>query len=317
MRIIGQLFTWRIGQAQALEGASVVSTNTDGMYTIMDEKKNNEILKRESKDIHVGIEPESVFLVSKDANNRLEGIYNNDFNEISESITITSAHGKHLNGINVPVPTKAPDHPAIINWGLAEIPKRKALNGKMDDYYDEMGMKLIYEDSCLAFTDKRKYLQMFQHIITNSPDKFIYNFASKCPYSLNEGADIEPMRIIECCRVFYVNPKMVPDDNKDRIVYLATAYVRSEKTDIEKLAIRVIKDLYNDEDAIIAGTPRIKKITGIEYLTPCKIVNESLDNTDFRPEWLNYEYYNYILGRMIYANLMFIRSILTDETAVC
>lgn len=297
MRIIGQLFTWRIGQAQALAGASVVSTNTDGLYTIMDKKRNNEILKRESKDIHVGIEPESVFLVSKDANNRLEGTYNRDFNEISESITITSAHGKHLNGINGPVPTKAPDHPAIIDWGLAEILKRKALNGKMDDYPDEMGMKLICETAPLEFMEKRKYLQMFQHIIINSPDKFIYNFASKCPYSLNEGTDIEPIRITECSRVFYVNPKMVPEEHKDRIVYLAAAYVRLDKTDNEKLAVRVIKDLYNDENAIIAGTPRIKKITGIEYLTPCMIVNESLDSTDFCPEWLNYEYYNYILGR--------------------
>ena len=35
MRLIGQMFTWRIGQAQTLAGAKVVSTNTDGLYTVM------------------------------------------------------------------------------------------------------------------------------------------------------------------------------------------------------------------------------------------------------------------------------------------
>ena len=27
------------------------------------------------------------------------------------------------------------------------------------------------------------------------------------------------------------------------------------------------------------------------------IINDSLDSTDFDPDWLNYEYYNYIVGK--------------------
>jgi hypothetical protein len=47
MRIIGQLFSWRIGQAQVIAGARVPSTNTDGLYTAdLDETTNNTILSQ-------------------------------------------------------------------------------------------------------------------------------------------------------------------------------------------------------------------------------------------------------------------------------
>ena len=72
MRIIGQLFTYRIGQAQTIEGAKMTSTNTDGLYSVLESTINNEILKRESDDIHVEIEPEPIYLISKDSNNRME-----------------------------------------------------------------------------------------------------------------------------------------------------------------------------------------------------------------------------------------------------
>ena len=58
MRIIGQIFAWRIGQAQVYEGARIPSTNTDGLFTIMDETLNNKILDEQSKHINVDIEPE-------------------------------------------------------------------------------------------------------------------------------------------------------------------------------------------------------------------------------------------------------------------
>lgn len=72
MRIIGQLFTWRIGQAQALEGAKVISTNTDGLYTKLEKTKNDLLLAREADQIGVAIEPEPMYLISKDSNNRIE-----------------------------------------------------------------------------------------------------------------------------------------------------------------------------------------------------------------------------------------------------
>lgn len=297
MRIIGQLFTWRIGQAQALKGAQVVSTNTDGLYTIMDEKINSEILGREAKKVHVGIKPEVVYLVSKDANNRFEGVHNCYSGNSIKDITVTDARGGQLSGMNGAVSTKSPDHPVIIDWALSEVLKWKALNGRMDEFSDEMGMKLIKEIALCQFPQKREYLRMFQHIISSSPDKNVYHFGTKVPYSLNDSNEITPVAVPKCNRVFYVDPGKIPTEYKDQIIYLATAYIRSERTDIEKLAVHVIKDLYHDENAIITGTPRIKKINGIEYSMPCMIVNDSLDNTDFDPQWLKFEYYNYILGK--------------------
>lgn len=297
MRIIGQLFTWRIGQAQALKGAQVVSTNTDGLYTIMDEKMNTEILEREAKKVHVGIKPETVYFVSKDSNNRFEGIYHGYSGNSINDITVTGAHGGQLSGMNGAMVTKSPDHPVIIDWALAETLKWKALNGKMDEFSDEMGMRLLREISPCQFPEKREYLRMFQHIVSSSPEKNVYNFGTKVPYTLFGSNEIAPIAIPKCNRVFYVDPGKVPAEYRSQIIYLAAAYIRPEMTDIEKLAVCVIKDLYHDQDAIIAGTPRIKKISGIEFSTACMIINDSLDSTGFNLEWLNYGYYNYILGR--------------------
>lgn len=297
MRIIGQLFTWRIGQAQALKGAKVISTNTDGLYTVMDEKLNSEILEREAGKVYVGIKPEVVYLVSKDSNNRLEGVYNGYSGNSMNDITVTRAHGAQLNGMNGAITTKSPDHPVIIDWALAEILKWKALNGRMDEFSDEMGMNLIKRIALCQFPEKREYLRMFQHIISSSLDKKNYNFGTKVPYASNNSNKITPIAIAKCNRVFYVDSGKVPAKCRDQIIYLAAAYIRSEMADIEKLALHVIKNLYHDENAIITGTPRIKRINGIEYSIPCMIINDSLDSTDFDPEWLNYEYYNYILGK--------------------
>ena len=297
MRIIGQLFTWRIGQAQALEGAQVISTNTDGLYTIMDEKTNTEILKHEAEKVHVGIKPETVYLVSKDSNNRFEGIYNGYSGSSMNDITVTEARGIHLGGVNGAGTTKSPDHPAILDWALSEILKWKALNGRMDEFPEETGMKLIKEAAPCWFPEKREYLRMFQHIICSSPDKKIYNLGTKVPYTLNGSNRIMPVAIPGHNRVFYVVPGKIPAEYKNQIIYLAAAYIRPETADIDLLALHVIKDLYHDEDTVITGTPRIKKINGIEFQMPCMIINDSLDSTDFEPDWLNYEYYNYIVGK--------------------
>lgn len=72
MRVIGQIFTYIIGEALAIEGASVPSSNTDGIYVFdIDEELNKQIVNAELERLHVAIDPEPVFLVSKDANNRM------------------------------------------------------------------------------------------------------------------------------------------------------------------------------------------------------------------------------------------------------
>ena len=121
MRIIGQLFTWRIAQAQAYEGARIIGTNTDGLYTIMrrpghtleeDIAFNNKILEEESAEIGVEIEPEDMYLISKDTNNRMEINIEKHF--------VDKAGGGSLACFTGPQVTNSLDHPAILDWGLTE-----------------------------------------------------------------------------------------------------------------------------------------------------------------------------------------------------
>ena len=88
MRIIGQLKTWTIAQAQTAVGALIPSTNTDGIYSVLEPTLNNEILEREQKNIGVEIEPERMFLITKDSNSRMELIFKNTEDEaIGDIIT--------------------------------------------------------------------------------------------------------------------------------------------------------------------------------------------------------------------------------------
>lgn len=123
MRIIGQLFAWRIGQAEAFEGARVISTNTDGLYTMpnndfpsFNEAKNEEVLFNTVKPMLVDIEPETVtYFVSKDANNRLE-----EYDGV-----IKSAKGGTLNSSDGPSVSNNLSHPALIDAALAKYLDRR------------------------------------------------------------------------------------------------------------------------------------------------------------------------------------------------
>ena len=169
MRIIGQLFAWRIGQAQALAGARVISTNTDGLYTIFPEEENNKILFEQADATGVGIEPEVMFLVSKDPNNRFEG-------ELTETLTgnsmtdikITGTAGGLLACNKGPDPTKSLDHPAIQDWALCEVLKNFTLNGELGEYKPELGLYLLKTVAPQVFSDREKLLLTFQNIIKSS-----------------------------------------------------------------------------------------------------------------------------------------------------
>lgn len=73
MRLIGQFCTYIIGQALALEGAHIPSTNTDGIYVSnIDIETNKKIIARELEKLLVTITPEEMLLISKDTNTRIE-----------------------------------------------------------------------------------------------------------------------------------------------------------------------------------------------------------------------------------------------------
>lgn len=176
MRIIGQCFTTMIGCAQTYEGASVPSTNTDGLYTVMEETLNNKILARESANIGVEIEPEPLHLISKDTNNRIEMVNGK----------IASASGGSLGGWNGPTTAKSATQPAAIDRTLAcYLTQCKDLSAPFDK---EAGLKLLNRVFSEAFIGKLAKnrgisltgmaLLMFQHIAVSNQasNTFIYSF---------------------------------------------------------------------------------------------------------------------------------------------
>lgn len=173
MRIIGQLFSWRIGQAQTVHGAKVTSTNTDGLYSALDAELNNKILEKESADIGVEIEPEPVFLISKDTNNRIEMDPDNG--------KVTSASGGTLGCRKGPNPTKSLNHPAIIDWALTEYLIFASMTNSRNatlttPFNQEAGMHIL-----LSAKDKFepiKFLQMMQNIIASSIGSMNYIFGT-------------------------------------------------------------------------------------------------------------------------------------------
>ena len=321
MRIIGQMFSWMIAQAQALEGARIPSTNTDGIYTFFEEKKNNEILFREAAVTGVEIEPERMWLISKDTNNRIEFKLTGKTGSLFEMVKILNTSGGNLACYDGPDPEKSLDHPAIQDWALTWFLIYKTLYvGKINDFEPGMGMWLIkdmaktqtFMKKIKNFSEKRRYLVMFQHIIASSPGKSCYTFASKTPITDPRDQSIQTIPCQHYTRIFYINPEKMPDEQKDRIVYLSYAYMMKKHTNKDRSqdnsenetnndpsypAIIVIRDYNGDTEALSdpEKVPKIKKIKGLEPTQPCIIVNEDLDYCDFDPEWLDFAYYNKML----------------------
>ncbi len=178
MRIIGQLFTWRIGQAQTLAGAKITSTNTDGLYSVLEETQNNAILSKESEIIHIEIEPEPVYLISKDTNNRMEVEYDNKTDTFG---SVISASGGTLACRSGPMPDKSLAHPAIIDWALCEYLKLASQNRNdtslSKPFNQEVGLNIL-TSARKEFNDDIHTLTMFQNMIASSIGTNRYVFAT-------------------------------------------------------------------------------------------------------------------------------------------
>lgn len=171
MRIIGQLFTWRIGQAQTLEGYKITSTNTDGLYAVCNDETRarcREILERESASIGVDIEPEEMRLVSKDANNRIEISLNPNKKGLDR---ILSAGGGDTACFDGPVPTKALSHPAVVDTLLVAYLLEYGVNEPFDTVKAMNILKEIKDTY-----DPLKLLILYQQIINSSEGSVRYIF---------------------------------------------------------------------------------------------------------------------------------------------
>ena len=217
MRIIGQLFSFIIGQMQAYEGARIPSTNTDGLFTIMREELNNTILEDASSrtfNIGIKIEPERAFVISKDTNNRVE--FTSDDYETSKVI----ASGGASTGAYFGVPlTKSIDHPALIDWLLVEYMKYKTMVDKdlllVQPFDRDLAYKLI-DKAKDTFTHPGELLHRLQHIISSKNNSMTTNFY----YFLRKPDSTNPQDIINIQkqnRIYYVkdgfqfDPKISPN----------------------------------------------------------------------------------------------------------
>ena len=167
MRIIGQLFAWRIGQAQTLAGARIPSTNTDGLYTMdLDEETNARILEEVSHDMFIGIEPEPLDrFVTKDSNNRMEIVDGK----------ISSAGGGTLNSWGGPEPTKSLDHPSAVDRALAYY-LRDHPDPANSPFDKDLALR-SFAEIIREFQDQPlQILRHFQWILSSSPGTHQYVF---------------------------------------------------------------------------------------------------------------------------------------------
>lgn len=221
MRIIGQLFAWRIGQAQAIAGARVPSTNTDGLYTMdISPEDNDRILNEVSGKMYIGIEPERVDnFISKDSNNRLEFVGGR----------IQDPKGGTLTSYNGPEPTNNLDHPAMTDWLLAQYLTRKedAVNNPFDRAFAETLLDEAFEK---ADEDPVKFLRYMQIILASSDGTRRYVYAS--PTHLKKDTSEENKKNAESDMVLnrpingYKKGQIIDPDHEHDIVYPLQQYNR-------------------------------------------------------------------------------------------
>lgn len=293
MRIIGQLFSWRIGQAQTLEGARIISTNTDGLFSVLEAGINNAVLERESAEINVEIEPEPTYLISKDSNNRIEVDPNTG--------AIQRASGGSLACHKGPTPDKSLAHPAIIDWALCEyLVYHCTYPGKgVDKPFDPESGQKIFRNAPNHF-DKTMLLNMYQNIISNSLGSDTYNFAidpahKDSPIPLQHYNRVYIMRDGAPMRTFHLYAaaarKITPATEAKRRKN-GEKPQQHDQTAIQILTANGIPPsrIQSDKEGIV------KKITGIDNAWNMLIMNRALtdlteDEQDEILENLDYDKY--------------------------
>lgn len=270
MRVIGQCFTFRIGQAQTCEGAKIISTNTDGLYSVMRPAElNNAILARESTDIGVAIEPESLYLISKDSNNRIE---------LNGDGSVASASGGTLACLNGPDPRKALAHAAVEDWVLTQYLiqmhsrlnqpcDRNAVLAELQKAADGDAFRKRAEKNGLSVSSQ--ILLMFQTIAASSPGSNTYI------YGIQNGKAVILQRHN---RIF-----IMKDDTTGSDVYhlmsarLRKNDVKSENNHDDPAAVEILK-----ANGVKRWKPDevhavMQKVTGIDPVWNIRIENHNLE----------------------------------------
>lgn len=131
------MFTYRIAAALAIEGARIPSSNTDGIYVFdMPIDKNTKIVDRELKKLYISIDPEPLYLVSKDANNRME----------MSNGKVTSARGGTLTSWSGARVDNRLSHPAIVDKVMTYYLQLTDLKGDVDQAKIKQALKQYYDN---------------------------------------------------------------------------------------------------------------------------------------------------------------------------
>lgn len=215
MRLIGQLFSWMIGQAQTLEGARIISTNTDGLYSAdIDLETNNRVLDEQSERIHVLIEPEELLLVSKDSNNRIELAVPPAYADGTakpQDAKILSASGSSLACWRKPSPTNSLAHPAALDRAMAvylraiAVTNPELINKPVDpDTARDIMTAIAHQE------DSVEALLLFQNVIAASPGMLTFHYAADpIPVDQEDSPELaarNPRALQHYNRVFVVKP---------------------------------------------------------------------------------------------------------------
>ena len=212
MRIIGQLFTYLVAQKLTFYGGEVPSTNTDGLYaTGLSAELNEKALGEYAKNINVEIEPESLKIISKDSNNRIE------FNP--DTYKVYSASGGTLAGYFGYSADKALDHAPIIDRFLAEYMMREGV----ENDFDEDKMRKIIDD-CIKYKDSFEKLNYFAFIFSASGSSIRY------PYAVTKDGKVKPL--LKYNRGFLVK------ENTEGSCFMKVACVKKIGNNVKESRIR-------------------------------------------------------------------------------
>lgn len=306
MRIIGQLFTWLVAQAQTLAGARIISTNTDGLYSIVggengfDAQENNRVLAEQQEIIGVAIEPEPMFLISKDSNNRMELVPGSTRLEGAPLTEwqVSNASGASLACHEGPSPRKALAHPAVMDFAMTRYLQTVTAEGESAltrEFDPVLGRKILHE--AIDHEDPVGTLTFFQNVIAASRGSITYPFALDPIDSPEAEPDLSTARALQMInRVLIVRPgtpdavnlrnagawKVTPESQQRRRAN-GEAGVRRDAT-----ALRVLRHhgwvgttsqarageglnvLPTDQDVVV------RKISSIDPTWPMLLVNDDL-----------------------------------------
>ena len=306
MRIIGQLFTWLVAQAQTLAGARIISTNTDGLYSVVggengfDAQENNRVLAEQEKVIGVAIEPEPMFLVSKDSNNRME-LLPGPTSGAEATLTeweISTASGASLACHAGPSPRKALAHPAVMDFAMTRYLQTVAAEGEWAltrEFDPVLGRKILHE--AIDQQDPVHTLTLFQNVIAASRGSITYPFAMDPVGGLDDEPDISSARPLQMInRVLIVKPGtpgavnlhnagswVVTEESRERRRKNDEAGVRRDPTALRILRhhgwVGTTSQAETGEGLVVLPSDQdvaIRKISSIDPTWPMLVVNDDL-----------------------------------------